>query len=147
MRLSDLWRSLFRIAVGLYWLYFASQKWSSVAWMEPLIKEAGRANPVPGLHEFLVQVVAPNWHVFAVGQAIAETLVAVLLILGLANRFAAVLSFLLSLSLALTIAFLVPDLGTRWLYYLALIASAELMVAETGSVALSRTRLVPAWLR
>jgi len=24
---ADVWRSLFRIGVGVYWLYFASQKW------------------------------------------------------------------------------------------------------------------------
>ena len=147
MRPSDLWRSLFRIAVGLYWLFFASQKWAGVAWMEPLIKDSARSNPVPGLHEFLVQVVAPHWYFFAVTQAVAETAVAVLLILGLASRLAAIGSFVLALSLSLTIAFLVPDLGTRWLYYLALIVSAELMVADPGSIALRRARFIPAWLR
>ena len=38
MNVSDLWRSIFRIGVGLYWLYFASQKWTmGVGWMRPLI--------------------------------------------------------------------------------------------------------------
>ena len=115
--------------------------------MEALIKESARSNPIPGLHEFLVQVVAPHWYLFAVTQAVAETAVAVLLILGLATRLASIGSFVLALSLSLTIAFLVPDLGTRWLYYLALIVSAELMVADPGSIALRRARFVPAWLR
>ena len=147
MRPSDLWRSLFRVVVGLYWLFFASQKWSGVAWMEPLIRDSAGSNPVPGLHEFLAQVVAPNWYPFAIAQSAAETAVAVLLILGLARRAAAIASFLLALNLALTVAFLVPDLATRWLYYLALLVSAELMVVDTGSITLGRSRFVPAWLR
>jgi uncharacterized membrane protein YphA (DoxX/SURF4 family) len=144
---NDLWRSLFRIGAGLYWLYFASQKWNGVAWMRPLIEAAPRANPIPGLHEFLAQVVAPNWFFFALCQAVGETLVAVLLILGLASRKAAILGFLLALNLALTVAFETNDLGFRWLYYLALLVNAELIVVEPGSLALGRAWFVPAFLR
>jgi uncharacterized membrane protein YphA (DoxX/SURF4 family) len=147
MNANDIWRSLFRVAVGLYWLYFASQKWNGVGWMRPLIEAAPRVNPIPGLHEFLAQVVAPNWFVFALLQGVGETLVAFLLILGLASRKAAVLGFLLALNLALTVAFEASDLGFRWLYYLALLVNAELIVADPGSIALGRASFVPAFLR
>ena len=70
MRPPDLWRGVFRITVGLYWLYFASQKWAGVAWMKPLIEGAAGVNPIPGLHELLAVVVAPNWYWFALAQAI-----------------------------------------------------------------------------
>ena len=36
--MSEAWPSLFRVAVGLYWLYFASQQWQGVGWMKPLIE-------------------------------------------------------------------------------------------------------------
>jgi uncharacterized membrane protein YphA (DoxX/SURF4 family) len=148
MPASDLWRSVFRIVVGLFWLYFASQKWTmGIAWMRPLIEGSARANPIPGLHEFLVVVVAPNWSWFALAQSVGESVVGVLLVLGLATRKAALLGFLLALNLALTVAFLTEDLGLRWLYYLALIANAELIFTDPGGLALERTRLVPAWLR
>jgi len=148
MPLSELFRGLLRIGVGLYWLYFASQKWQGVAWMQPLVRRSASANPIPGLHEFLVQVVSPNWFWFALAQSLAETLVAVFLILGLATRKAAFLGLLLAVNLALTVAFLVgPDTGFRWMYYLAVLVNAQLFFTEAGIPALGQLRFMPAWLK
>ena len=147
MRASDGWHSLYRAAIGLFWLYFASQKWQGVGWMQPLMAATARANPIPGLHEFLVTVVVPNWLPFALAQAAGETLVGVALVLGLASRKAAIGGFLLALNLALTVAFVTGDLGFRWLYYLALLANAELVFSDPGAFALGRARFIPGWLR
>jgi uncharacterized membrane protein YphA (DoxX/SURF4 family) len=149
MPANDLWRSIFRITVGVYWLYFASQKWTKgIDWMRPLIQESARVNPIPGLHEFLVVVVAPNWSLFALAQSVGETVIGVLLVGGLATRMAAFGGTLLALNLALTVAFLfVGDPSLRWLYYLALAANAELIFTDPGRLALGRTRFVPSWLR
>lgn len=145
--LEDAWPSLLRLAAGLYWLYFASQKWQGVAWMRPLMVAVARSNPIPGLHEFLTSVVVPNWFPFALGQAVGETVVAVLLILGLASRWAGVLGLLLAANLALTVAFAVHDDGFRWLYYLAVLVNAQVVVSGPGPLALSRFDWVPAFLR
>ena len=145
--MAEAWPSVVRIVVGLYWLYFASQKWQGIGWMRPLIQSSARDNPIPGLHEFLVAVVAPNWFIFALGQSVAETAVAVLLILGLATRWAAILGLLLAANLALTVAFDVNDDGFRWLYYLAVVLNAQVVVSGSGSLALGRFGWVPAWLR
>src|SRR6267378_5234947 len=147
MLMSDAWTSLFRVAVGLYWLYFASQKWQGVNWVHDVLVSTAKANPIPGLHEFLVDVVVPNWQFFAVGQALAETLVAILLILGLGTRWGAILGVLLAANLSLTVAFGVSDPGIRWLYYLALLANAQVVVSGPGPYALSRFSWVPAFLR
>jgi uncharacterized membrane protein YphA (DoxX/SURF4 family) len=147
VRLADLWRSLFRVMVGLFWLYFASQKWGGVGWMKGLVQGAAAVNPIPGLHEFLAVVVAPNWYAAAIGQGIAETVVGALLVLGLATRKVAVLGLLLALNLSLVVAFEASDFGFRWLYYLAVLVNAELVFAEPGSLALGNYRFVPAWLR
>ena len=88
---ADTWTSLFRLAVGGFWLYFASQKWTGVGWMHGVMDSMANANPIPGLHQLLVSVIAPNWFPFAVAEAVGETVVAVLLILGLATRQAAIL--------------------------------------------------------
>lgn len=144
---SQTWPSVFRIIVGLYWLYFASTKWTGVEWTRSLIQDAGAANPIPGLREILTQVVAPNWFMFSVGQTIAETAVAVLLILGLATRWAAILGLLLAANLALVVAFEVQDPGFRWLYYLGVLVNAQVMISGAGPWALSRMRWVPAILR
>jgi uncharacterized membrane protein YphA (DoxX/SURF4 family) len=144
---SEAWPSLVRFAAGLYWLYFASQKWQGVGWMKPLIESTARANPIPGLHEFLVSVVAPNWFPFALGQAVGETVAAALLILGLATRWAGILGLLLAANLALTVAFGLSDVGFRWLYYLAVVVNAQVIVSGPGPIALGRFGWVPAWLR
>ena len=68
--MQEAWPSLVRIVVGLFWLYFASQKWQGVGWMKHLIESTARANPIPGLHEFLVSIVVPNWFLFALAQAV-----------------------------------------------------------------------------
>lgn len=145
--MSKAWPSLFRIVVGLYWLYFASQKWQGIGWMQPVLASAARANPIPGLHELLVSIVVPNWVPFALAQTAGETTVAILLILGLASRWAAILGFLLASGLALTVAFAVNDDGFRWLYYLGVLVNAQVIASGPGPYALDRFGWVPAWLR
>ena len=145
--MSETWASAFRIIVGIFWLYFASTKWQSVDWTRGLIQSAAAANPISGLKEFLANVVAPNWVVFSVAQTIAETLVAILLILGLATRWASIGGLLLATNLALVVAFEVADPGFRWLYYLAVLVNAQVIVSGAGPIALDRFKWVPAFLR
>jgi uncharacterized membrane protein YphA (DoxX/SURF4 family) len=144
---SEIWPSVFRIVAGLFWLYYASQKWQGVGWMKPLIETTARVNPIPGLHEFLVAVVVPNWFPFALAQAAGETAAAIALILGIATRWAGVLGVLLVANLAMTVAFATNDVGFRWLYYLALLVNAQVIVAGAGPFALARFGWVPGWLR
>jgi uncharacterized membrane protein YphA (DoxX/SURF4 family) len=145
-RMSEAWPSLLRFTVGLYWLYFASQKWNGVDWMKGLIQSAGPVNPIPGLREILINVVAPNWYPFAIAQMIGETVVGILLVLGLATRWAGVLGLLFAANLALVVAFEVTD-GFQWLYYLAVLVSAQVIVSGAGPYALSRFGWVPRLLR
>ena len=144
--MNEAWASVFRIAIGLYWLYFASQKWQGVGWMHDLMVSTARVNPIPGLHELLVSVVVPNWLPFALGQAAGETVVAILLILGVATRWAGILGLLLAVNLALTVAFGAED-GFKWLYYLAVLANAQVIVSGPGPFAVARFGWVPAFLR
>jgi uncharacterized membrane protein YphA (DoxX/SURF4 family) len=145
--MTEAWPSVFRIFVGIFWLYFASTKWQSVEWTRPLIQAAGAANPIPGLREFLINVVAPNWFVFSVAQTVGETVVGVLLLLGLATRWASIAGLLLAANLALVVAFQVADPGFRWLYYLSVLVNAQVIVSGAGSIALARFKWVPAFLR
>lgn len=145
--MNELFASIFRIVVGLYWLYFASQKWQGVGWMHGVIDSMAKDNPIPGLHEILVSFVAPNWFLFALAEAAGETLVAVLLILGLATRGAGILGLLMATGLALTVAFSVSDDGFRWLYYLGVLVNAQVIASGPGALALGRFGWVPAWLR
>jgi uncharacterized membrane protein YphA (DoxX/SURF4 family) len=130
------WTSAFRLAVAAFWLYFASQKWTGVGWVRALIERSPQVNPIPALRELLAAVVAPHWLAFAVLQTAGETMVAVLLVLGLFTRPAALLGVLLAVGLSLTIAFLDADAGSRWLYYLAVLVNAQVLVAGGGPLAL-----------
>jgi uncharacterized membrane protein YphA (DoxX/SURF4 family) len=143
----DTWTSVFRIAVGGFWLFFASQKWNGVDWVRPLIERSPQVNPVPGLRELLAAVVAPHWLAFALLQTAGETLVAALLILGLLTRPAAALGLVLAIGLSLTIAFLDADVGSRWLYYLAVLVNAQVLVAGPGRLALDARLPHQRWLR
>lgn len=145
--LDGAWRSLFRFTVGAYWLYFAASKWAGIQWVHAVLVGAAKVNPIPGLKQLLEAFVVPNWQLFTIGQTIGETLVAVLLIAGLATRIAGVLATLLATGLALVIAFGVSDSGFQWLYYLGLLASAQVVASGPGSIALDRLRFVPAWAR
>jgi uncharacterized membrane protein YphA (DoxX/SURF4 family) len=145
--MSNAWASAFRIFVGLFWLYFASTKWQSVEWTRGLIQSAGAANPIPGLKDFLTQVVAPNWFAFSIAQTIGETVIAILLVLGLATRWASIGGLLLATNLALVVAFEVADPGFRWLYYLAVLVNAQVVVSGAGPFALDRFKWVPEFLR
>ena len=107
MTVSEIWPSLLRVTVALYWLYFASQKWNGVDWMRGVIKATADANPIPGLHQLLENVIAPNWFVFGVLQGAGETAVGILLLLGIGTRWAAILGVLLAANLAFTVAFAV----------------------------------------
>ena len=145
--MNELFASIFRVVVGLYWLYFASQKWQGVGWMHGVIDSMAKDNPIPGLHEILVSFVAPNWFLFALAEAAGETLVAILLILGIATRGAGILGLLMATGLALTVAFGVNDDGFRWLYYLGVLVNAQVIASGPGPLALGRFGWVPAWLR
>ena len=115
--------------------------------MKGLMQSAGSHNPIPGLHEFLIQVVAPNWFVFAIAQTVGETVVGGLLVLGLATRWAGVAGLLLAMNLARVVAFEVSDPGFRWMYYLGVLVNAQVIVSGPGPFALARFGWVPAFLR
>src|ERR1700686_1114891 len=140
------WASVFRIVVGTYWLYYASQKWQGVGWMQSLIASTAKASPIPGLHEFLVQVAVPNWFLFAVAQGAGETVVAVLLIVGLGTRGGAILGLRMATNLALRVPF-AADPGFRYLYYLAVLVNGQVIVSGAGPLALSRFGWISAFLR
>jgi uncharacterized membrane protein YphA (DoxX/SURF4 family) len=134
MRPSEWWASALRVATGAYWLYFAAQKWPprGVDWMQSLIQANPKHEPIPGVQQLLQYLVAPNWHFFAVLQGGAETVVGLLLVLGVATRLAAIAGTLLALELALTVAFLVTDGGFQWLYYLAVLLNFQIFVGGGG---------------
>lgn len=145
--MRELLQALTRVATGGFWLFFASQKWGGVGWVQPLLVSGNEKNPVPGLHQLLVTVVSPHWQGFAIAQTVGETAVGALLVLGIATVPAAWLGVVLAAGLSLTVAFADPDVGARWLYYLAIIVNLQIAINGPGAPALGRIGAVSKWLR
>jgi uncharacterized membrane protein YphA (DoxX/SURF4 family) len=145
--MRDVLQAVTRIVTGGFWLFFASQKWGGVAWVRPLLQAGNQANPVPGLHQLLVSVVSPLWQPFSIAQTVGETAVGVLLVLGIATVPAAWVGVLLSGGLCLTVAFAGPDIGARWLYYLAVLVNLQIALNGPGQPALGRVPAISRWLR
>jgi uncharacterized membrane protein YphA (DoxX/SURF4 family) len=134
--MTAFWQSVFRIGVGAFWLYFAYNTWRGAGPTPLQVQEAFTANPVPGIHELLMEVVLPNWTWFSLLQTAGEVAVGALLILGLFTRIAAIAGIVLAVNLALTVAFIEPSVVNRWLYYLLALANIELAFNGSGALSL-----------
>jgi uncharacterized membrane protein YphA (DoxX/SURF4 family) len=133
---SAFWQSVFRIGVGFFWLFFAYQGWIGHGPTAADVQSGFITNPVPGVHEVLVEVVLPNWVWFSLVQTAAEVAVGGLLILGWFTRPAAIVGSAVAIYLALTVAFVEPSIVNRWVYYLLVLANLELSVNGPGALSL-----------
>lgn len=139
--MAAFWQSVFRIGVGFFWLFFAYQSWVGGGPSPNVVQGGFVANPVPGVHELLVQVVLPNWTWFSLLQTAGEVIVGASLILGLFTRLGAVIGTVLALNLALTVAFVEPSIVNRWVYYLLALANVELAFNGPGGLSLDQRGL------
>ena len=136
--MAAFWQSVFRIGVGFFWLFFAYQSWTGTGPSPSVVQSGFLTNPVPGIHELLIDVVLPNWTWFSLVQTAGEVIVGVLLILGLFSRIAAIVGTVLALNLALTVAFMEPSVVNRWVYYLLALANVELAFNGPGALSLDQ---------
>jgi thiosulfate dehydrogenase [quinone] large subunit len=96
------WFAFARVYVGLVWFAYGASKFEP-NWAAPngeflsAVKDAVSKTSGP-MHDFVVSVVIPNQHVFALLIAYGETLVGISLILGLLTKAGAVGGMFLSLN-------------------------------------------------
>jgi uncharacterized membrane protein YphA (DoxX/SURF4 family) len=135
------WQSVFRIGVGFFWLFFAYQGWTGNGPSVAAVQGGFVTNPIPGIHEVLVDVVLPNWTWFSLLQTAGEVIVGALLVLGLFTRPAAIVGSLLAIDLALTVAFIEPSIVDRWVYYLLTLGNLELAFNGPGALSLDNRGL------
>ena len=134
--MTAFWQSVFRIGVGFFWLFFAYQSWTGNGPNPILVRSGFITNPIPGVHEVLVDVILPNYTWFSLLQTAGEVVVGALLVLGLFTRPAAIVGSILAIDLALTVAFVEPSIVNRWVYYLLVLANLELAVNGPGALSL-----------
>ena len=125
--------ALIRMATGIYWLFFSSQRWFDYSGFRDLITSTANDNSFPVYGDFLKLVVAPNWEVAIILQTSLEAVVGVLLLVGLLTRLSSVLGVLLALNLTLTFAPPAQDFGLIfWFYFLAVMVNASILTNRSN---------------
>jgi len=103
-RLTDLWALALRLSTGFFWLYFASQRWFNIGWVRELFTTAAANNYIP-FYGMLLRDLVANWFTLAWAVTVAETVLGIMLVLGLFPRVAGGLGALMALNLLLTFGF------------------------------------------
>jgi uncharacterized membrane protein YphA (DoxX/SURF4 family) len=131
-RLWNDWKALLRVLLGVYWLYFSSQKWFDISWVKPILEEAARTNPVPLVSIALSNVVIPNWQSFTILQTVTEAAIGALLLIGFLTRFAGTLGAILGSTLLLTFLGALDAPVFAWFYIFTATSSLTVATSDSG---------------
>ncbi len=105
--MSDLlkvWSLALRLTVGGFWLFFSSQRWIDRTWVKELLQTATAGNYLP-IYRDLLRILLPHWEPLTLFVTILETVIGVMIILGIYPRFAAIIGFAIATNLLLTFSF------------------------------------------
>ena len=98
------WHIVLRIVVGTYWIYFSVMKWFDRSWVSDLLSIAANGSYLPGYNQ-LLRYAASNPGSIATVITVLETVIGLLILLGILTRVGATLGAFLGLNLLLTFAF------------------------------------------
>jgi len=101
---TALWSFVLRFSVGGFWLFFASQRWFDRSWVEGLFTTAAAANYLPVYGDVLRRA-AESWMYVALATTAAETVVGLMMVLGVFTRAAGTAGAFIALNLWLTFSF------------------------------------------
>ncbi|MDJ0270211.1 MAG: hypothetical protein NXY59_06685 [Aigarchaeota archaeon] len=145
-RLQLAWQLMLRLSIGIYWLYFASQRWLDISWVERLLKTAAEGNYVPLYGDILRATVAWSWENIARIITIAETAVGLMVILGILVNVAGAIGALIGLNLLATFAFCSCPWNESefplvfWFYFAPILLNMQLIFDRSSEI-ISVTRL------
>jgi len=134
------WQLALRLSIGFYWLYFASQRWLSVEWVEGLLKTAAEGNYVPLYGDILRAAVELEWRSLAWTITIAETIVGLMIILGILVKVAGATGALIDLNLLMTFAFCSCPWNENefplvfWFYFAPMLLNMQLIADKSAEV-------------
>lgn len=103
-RAETMWQIVLRIVIGTYWLYFSFTKWFDRSWVSDLLSTAANGSYLPCYNQ-LLKYAASNPGSIAIIVTIFETVIGLLILLGILTRVGATLGAILGLNLLLTFAF------------------------------------------
>lgn len=98
------WALLLRFSVAGFWLFFAGQRWIDRSWVRDLFTTAAAGNYIP-VYGDILRSLAPSWEAVAIAITVAETIVGLMILLGVYARAAAVFGAVIALNLWMTFFF------------------------------------------
>ena len=94
------WHIVLRMVVGTYWIYFSVMKWFDRSWVSDLLSTAANGSYFPGYNQ-LLKYAASNPGSIALVVTILETVIGLLILLGILTRVGATLGAFLGLETVL----------------------------------------------
>jgi uncharacterized membrane protein YphA (DoxX/SURF4 family) len=131
-RLTDLWALTLRISAGVFWLYFASQRWLNIEWVRELFTTAASNNYIP-VYGSMLRALTDSWLILALGVTAAETIIGIMLVLGVLPRIASGIGALIALNLLMTFSFCNCPWNTAdapmvfWFYFSAVLLNLAVL--------------------
>jgi uncharacterized membrane protein YphA (DoxX/SURF4 family) len=130
--IRSVWIVTLRLIVGVYWLYFSSQKWFDYSWVKPVLDLAAVDNPIPAFRSILMEFVIPNWQTLTGSQTVMEAVIGVLLLLGLLTRVAGILGAVLATGLLAVFLGSLDAPVFIWFYILSALMSLSVALLDAG---------------
>ncbi len=143
-RTADVWAFVLRISVGGFWLYFASQRWFDISWVRELFTTAAYNNYTP-LYGDLLRGLVDSWLIIAYGVTAAETVIGLMLVLGIYPRLAGGAGAFIAANLLLTFSFCTCPWNAAdapmvfWFYFAAVILNLAVL-RESHQIQILRRR-------
>jgi uncharacterized membrane protein YphA (DoxX/SURF4 family) len=142
-RLVDLWAFALRLSTGLFWLFFASQRWLDISWVRDLFTTAAVNNYLP-VYGVLLRTLMDSWYYVALFVTVAETAIGLMLVLGIFPRLAGGVGALIALNLLLTFSFCDCPWNTAdapmvfWFYFSAFLLNLAVVREQHTILSLRR---------
>lgn len=128
----DAWKTVLRLFIGFYWLYFSSQKWFDYQWVKPILDRAAETNPIPTYAALLRNIVIPNWQIITRTQTVLEAVIGILLVIGLLTRVAGILGAILAINLLVSFFGSLNEPAFLWFYIFSAFMSLTVALSDAG---------------
>ena len=137
-RLHATWQLMFRIVVGLYWIYFSVMKMVDRSWVNDLLNNAANGSYIPGYSQ-LLKFVSNYADPLAIVVTLVEAIIGGLILLGVATRIGAAIGAFLGANLMLTFVFCKCSWTQGdfplvfWFYFFPIVLNLELIFDSSHS--------------
>lgn len=126
--------------MGGYWLFFSSQRWFDRSGVQDLVNTAAQGNYVPFYEDLLRILIATNLETTATAITILETIVGLMILLGVFTKIAGLLGAFINLNLTLTFSFCQCPWAEAdfplvfWFYFAPMLLNLQIAFDQSANV-------------